>query len=94
MINREEFDQKIKENKWFEDPQELVDYRFPIVEFYIKYLFNMKSIVMQADGKAYELLSSDIILNKPDINHIGNFTALNIIYNYILNTYGKHKEDK
>lgn len=32
-MTKEEFIKKLKENKWFDDPQELINYRLPVVQY-------------------------------------------------------------
>lgn len=35
-MTKTEFIDRLKENKWFEQPQDLIDYRLSVVEFYLK----------------------------------------------------------
>ena len=34
-MTKEEFLAKLKEDKFFENPQELIDYRLPIIQYYL-----------------------------------------------------------
>jgi len=91
MITQNEFEEKIKNSKFIEDPQELIDYRFPVVEYYLKHIANRSATKITPTG-IIGLKTSNIILNKPEVNDHINFTALNIAFDGIVKTMMKKWE--
>lgn len=35
MITKEEYLKRLRENKWFDNPKEMIDYRLPVVQYFL-----------------------------------------------------------
>ena len=40
-MDNKEFHKRLKENKWFDDPKKLIDYRLPCLKYYLDNDINM-----------------------------------------------------
>jgi len=83
-MTKEEFLERLKEDKFFENPQELVDYRLPVVQFYIKNYVNAQ--VMTERG-ILQLCS--LVIPPINADNTADFTSLNMAYISIINNYKK-----
>ena len=73
-MSKEEFLDRLKEDKFFENPQELIDYRLPIVQYYLTNYTNVS--LMSPDGV---FSSKDVtIVYKPE-----DFILVNYAYERI-----------
>ena len=43
-MNEKEFLEGLKEDKWFDKPNELIEHRFPFIQYYLKYKSNTQLI--------------------------------------------------
>jgi hypothetical protein len=51
----------LKQNKWFDEPQLLIDYRLPVVQYYMK---NKTNSVFILNGSMVESSKVNIVYNK------------------------------
>lgn len=77
-MNKQEFLDRLKENKFSEDCKELIDYRLPVVQFFLTNYSN----AMISDGR--NALSSRLITIIPREE---DFTLVNQAYMSILELY-------
>lgn len=90
MITKEEYELRLKENKWFEDIHETLDYRFPVIEYWLKNEANTLKQFISEKG-VQQIHTSQIILKKPDANNNTSFTLVNIAYNFIIDKNKKNE---
>lgn len=86
MISKEEFNQRLLDNKTFITIQETIDYRFPVIEYYLKMLSNSSIVI-----NGMLLSSRQINVNVHTLGEDNNFTSLNIAFDGLrkrLNKYG------
>lgn len=76
---KEEFIQRIKEDKFFENPKELIEYRLPVVQYY---LTNYVNTSLQIDN--FVINSKDITIK---YNPLTDFTLVNYAYERILERF-------
>ena len=76
-MTKTEFFDRLKENKWFEQPQDLIDYRLPIVQFYLKNYTN--TALMVNGGRVIQSKEANIVCNKNT-----DFCLVNQAYESIL----------
>ncbi len=79
-MDKKEFLDNLKENKWFEDPQKLIDHRLPTVQFYLNNYVNVQYVV---NGHLFDSKSINIKYQLQD------FTYVNTAYNTIKERYDK-----
>lgn len=77
-MTKQEYAEAISHPKTYNSKQECIDGIFPIVEYYLK---NSNITVVSGNRKIH---SSQIVLNKPDINDDNNFWLLTYAYNKII----------
>lgn len=79
-MTKSEFLDNLKEDKWFDIPQELIDHRLPVVEFYWKNYVNAQVIL---NGHLYDSKSINIAYFPED------FILVNKAYNSLRERYDK-----
>jgi len=57
-MNEKEFLEGLKEDKWFDKPNELIEHRFPFIQHYLKYKSNAQLITPMGiiDSKLIDLI--------------------------------------
>jgi hypothetical protein len=88
MINQNEFEERIAKYEFIPDIQECIDYKFPVVEYFVKYLAN-KGFIANINGNIQNYHTSEINLKKPNPTDDNNFTLLNYAFDMIRNKYKK-----
>lgn len=73
----------LKQNKWFDEPQLLVDYRLPVVQYY---LTNNTNGVLLLNGKMIESHKVKIVYNEQT-----DFCLVNEAYESILKQFKEGK---
>ncbi|MHB8871825.1 MAG: hypothetical protein ACYC5G_05215 [Candidatus Doudnabacteria bacterium] len=81
-MNKQQFIDRLTEDKWFEQPQDLVDYRLPVVQFFLS---NYTNTALMVNGG--RLIQS----NKVNIQYNQNtdFVLVNMAYESILERFRK-----
>ena len=82
IMTKTEFIDRLKENKWFEQPQDLIDYRLSVVEFYLKTYTSTTLLV----NNGHMVQSNKINLK---YNKNTDFCLLNQAYEAILEQFKK-----
>jgi len=79
-MTKQEFIDRLKEDKWFDAPQDLIDYRLPVVQFFLS---NYTNTTLMVNGG--RLIQS----NKVNIQYNKNtdFCLLNQAYESILEQF-------
>lgn len=78
MITEEEFIQRLKEDKFPSDPKELIEYRLPVVQYYLTNYTN--STIVNTNTKV-AINSKNILIIERD----EDFTLINIAFEGIKN---------
>ncbi len=81
-MTKTEFIDRLKENKWFEQPQDLIDYRLSVVEFYLKN--HTGTTLLVNNGHTIKSNKINIKYNKNT-----DFCLLNQAYESILEQFKK-----
>ena len=55
-MDRKEFIQKLKKDKWFDNPDKLIEYRLPVIQYYLTHMTN--SAVMISGRTFYSNLTT------------------------------------
>lgn len=71
-MEKKEFLKRLKEDKFFSEPEKLAEYRFPVIEYYLKHHSNATTIV---DNKPVSIKNVKVRYN-PD----KDFIWLNIAF--------------
>lgn len=79
-MNKQEFIDRLKENKWFEQPQDLIDYRLPVVQYYLKNYTN--TTLMVNGGRIIQSNKVNVVYNKNT-----DFVLVNQAYEDILKQF-------
>jgi hypothetical protein len=60
-MNEKEFLDGLKEDKWFNNPKELIEHRFPFIQYYLKNKTNSQLITPMGiiDSKLVELIYNE-----------------------------------
>lgn len=60
-MNEKEFLEGLKEDKWFDKPNELIEHRFPFIQYYLKNKTNSQLITPMGviDSKLVDLISKE-----------------------------------
>ena len=74
-MTKKEFLERLKEDKWFEDPQELIDYRFPVLQYWLSNYSNRPMLLNNGDI----ITSNNVTITHSD----ENFTSVNKIFERI-----------
>jgi len=61
-MTKQEFIDRLKEGKWFEQPQDLIDYRLPVVQFFLSNYTN--TTLMVNGGRLIQSNKVNIQYNK------------------------------
>jgi hypothetical protein len=80
-MTREEFIERLEEDKFFENPQEMIDYRLPVVQFYLS---NYVNAVIQTPNTLINTKDVTIEYNKDT-----DFTLVNYAFNKIQEKFKK-----
>jgi hypothetical protein len=83
----EEFIKQIKEFKFIDSPEECINYKYPIIQYYFKNLMNVTITILDQQRGPTLLNSNQIMINRPRSNEHHNFTAMNMIFDFIKNKY-------
>lgn len=81
-MTKQEFIDRLKEDKWFEQPQDLIDYRLPIIQFFLSNYTNTTLIV-----NGGRLIQSNLVNIKYNKNT--DFCLVNWAYERILEQFKK-----
>jgi hypothetical protein len=77
-MDKEEYHKRLKEDKWFESPEELIDHRLPCLQYYLDNEFNMNI-------NGHSLKGIQIIYKEDD------FTLVNEAFLSLRKRYGYDK---
>ena len=75
-MTKEEFISKLKEDKFFENPEEQVNYRLPVVQYYIT---NYSNIVFHSDKGTFDSKNINLVRS----NTAEEFRLINYAFNAI-----------
>lgn len=81
---KQEFIDRLKEDKWFEQPQDLIDCRLPVVQYYLKHYTN--TALMVNGGHVIQSNKVNIVYNKNT-----DFVLINDAYESILKQFKEGK---
>ena len=79
-MTKQQFIDRLKEDKWLEQPQDLIDYRLPVVQFYLKNYTN--TALMVNGGRVIQSREVNIAYNKNT-----DFCLVNLAYEGILKQF-------
>lgn len=79
-MTKQKFIDRLKEDKWLEQPQALIDYRLPIVQYYLKNYTN--TALMVNGGRVIQSKEVNIVYNKQT-----DFVLVNWAYECILKQF-------
>ena len=81
-MTKQEFIDRLKENKWLDEPQDLIDYRSPVINFYLK---NYTNTTLLVNG-GHSISSNKI---KLAYNKNTDFCLLNSAYEGIIKQFNE-----
>ena len=81
-MTKQQFIDRLKENKWFEQPQDLIDYRLPVVQYYLKNYTN--TALMVNGGRVIQSREVNIVYSQQT-----DFVLVNWAYERILEQFEK-----
>lgn len=60
-LTKQEFEKRLKEYKFFTDPEVIINYKLPVIQYYLTNISNINLIISQ-NGKHTPFSSRDIII--------------------------------
>jgi hypothetical protein len=88
MMTKDEFEKRIKENITSDNIHDLIEYRWPVVEYYVKYIAN-KHVLFSINNQVTQIHTSQIVMNKPNADNDEQFCLINIAFDHIKKTFIK-----
>lgn len=82
-----EFRERLKENKWFDDAEKLINYRWPVIEYYVHNI-NMNMII---NGVPFSFKNMDIKKPQYDKFDDNSFGLMNQAFDGLVNRINNNK---